>query len=35
MTAAYEAEEFADGGQDSEAPIGGLRRGRLRLWLTA
>lgn len=35
VTAAYEAEEFAEGGQDSEAPVGGLRRGRLGLRLTA
>lgn len=35
VTAVYGPEHFADGCQDSEAPVGGLRGGRLRLRLAA
>lgn len=35
MTAPYVAEHFAEGGQGSEAPVGSLRRGHLRLRLAA
>lgn len=34
-TACKGAEHFADRGQSSEAPVGGLRGGRLGLWLAA
>ena len=35
VTAMYGAEHFADGGQSSEAPVGGLRGRHLGLRLTA
>lgn len=35
VTAVYVAEHFADGGDNSEAPVGGLRRRRLGFRLTA
>lgn len=35
VTAIYGAEHFADGGQNSEAPVGGLRRRRFWLRLAA
>lgn len=35
MTAAQKTEKFADGGQSSEAPVGGFWRGRLRFGFTA